>query len=114
MYWKQLEQESDIATLVLESKDLPQVIFKHSTRCSISSVAFNRVQSCEGSADFHMVNVISSRAISNRIADTFGVLHQSPQLLVIHNGKCSYTASHFEISAESIDKQLSLLHNMSS
>lgn len=113
MTWMQLENESDLEALVIKSQDLPQVIFKHSTRCSISALALNRLGSCQMQADFHILNVIANRNLSNLVGEKFGVIHQSPQLLIIDNGKCFFNASHFEISSDIVELQLSLLHNLS-
>lgn len=113
MTWKQLENESDLESLVANSHHAPQIIFKHSTRCSISAVALSRLQSCNATADAYVLNVIANRALSNQIAEQFGVIHQSPQLLIIDNGSCFFDASHFDISSDMVEIQLALLQNIS-
>jgi bacillithiol system protein YtxJ len=104
MNWIPLENEHQLDEIIHKSTDKPQVIFKHSTRCSISSMAKNRLdkkQAPEG-LDFYYLDLIRHRNISNRIASEFNVVHQSPQVLVINNGKCVYDESHSGIMMEEI------------
>jgi bacillithiol system protein YtxJ len=82
----------------------PQVIFKHSTRCSISSMAKGRLERSDvpKEADFYYLDLISYRQLSVRIAEEFHVHHESPQVLVIRNGKCVFDESHYSINMEDI------------
>ena len=102
MNWIALTDYSQINTLVDQSETF--LIFKHSTRCSISSMAFSRF---EREFDFDQVPVlyldlIAYRSISNQLAESFNVLHQSPQVLLIKAKVCLYNASHNAISAAAI------------
>ena len=86
------------------------LIFKHSTRCSISLMAKKKFE-LEGDAipenvPVYYLDLLNYREISNAIADIFQVHHQSPQLLVIKNGECTFEATHSEISAEEAAEQL--------
>ena len=98
--WKNLEQISDLESIALTSKEKTQVIFKHSTTCGISRMVIkmftgdNANLAAEETIDFHYLDLLQHRDISNAIADTFGVIHESPQLLVIKNGKVVTNASH--------------------
>ncbi|MEO5647421.1 MAG: bacillithiol system redox-active protein YtxJ, partial [Chitinophagaceae bacterium] len=87
-----------------QSKSTPQVIFKHSTRCSISSMAKSRLErsSEPENMDFHYLDLIAHRSLSTKIADEFNVYHESPQVLVISNGECIYDESHSGISMDMI------------
>ncbi len=100
---------------IIEINDLsaskPIIIFKHSTRCSISSAALNRfekVYANENAAEMpvYYLDLIKFRDISNLIAQHYQVEHQSPQTLLIQNGKCTHHASHFEIDLEDIKNSL--------
>ncbi|MFT6815843.1 MAG: bacillithiol system protein YtxJ [Sphingobacteriales bacterium] len=105
MNWKILNNISQLQEIVEESNKKPVLIFKHSTRCSVSMMAKRSFQSdYTESLNFtpYYLDLISFRDISNKIADDFGVFHQSPQVLLIENGKCIYNASHGEISIDSI------------
>lgn len=108
MEWKVLRDDNELNEIVKKSETLPQVIFKHSTRCSISSVAKNRLEkaSAPSGADFYYLDIISYRSISNNIAERFMVHHESPQVLVIRNGNCIYDESHMGIRMSDIEAAL--------
>lgn len=106
MDWKELREESELEEIVRSSETKPQVIFKHSTRCSISSVAKGRLERSKvpPGADFYYLDLISYRNISNKIAQIFGIHHESPQILVIKNGECIYDESHMGINMGDIEE----------
>jgi len=104
MNWIPLLNEQQLDEIKLNSSQKPQVIFKHSSRCSISSMAKNRLDrndTPEG-ADFYFLDIINYRNISNKIAKDFNVHHESPQVLVIKKGNCVYDESHSGIDMEDI------------
>ena len=98
--WCQLSKEGDFLDLLNYSYTRPCLIFKHSTRCSISSMALNRIESNEPAQikACYYLDLIKYRSISNKIEVDFQVKHESPQVLVIENGKCIYHTSHNDIS----------------
>ncbi len=107
MQWIPLTDEKQLSDIISQSSQRPQVIFKHSTRCSISGVALQRLQKVtqpEG-MDFYLLDLIAYRSLSNKIAAQFDVEHESPQVLVIKNGTCVYHESHFGISMDEIADQ---------
>jgi bacillithiol system protein YtxJ len=69
-------------------------IFKHSTRCSISSMALNRIDRVEASMPAYFLDLIAHRDISNAIADRYSIEHESPQLLIIQGKKVIFHSSH--------------------
>jgi bacillithiol system protein YtxJ len=83
------------------------LIFKHSTRCSISSMALNRIESAKVQdiviENCYLLDLLSFRNISNQIAVDFDITHASPQILVIKNGKCIFNTSHNNISWNNIE-----------
>jgi len=97
--WFEIESEVDLDQLQKNSFDKPQIIFKHSTRCSISAMAKGRLDSAPDSdaLAFHYLDLIQYRALSNEIADRFHIAHQSPQALLIKNGECVLELSHWDI-----------------
>ena len=109
----------------LEPEKLPEVyqnsgiviLFKHSTRCSISSAALNRLKDfCAESSEevnAYMVDVIQEREISNQISSRLGIRHESPQLIVLKNGKPVYHRSHFEIVKNDLLTQINKLKQLS-
>ncbi len=104
MDWINLQTEEQLSEIIDKSKDIPQVIFKHSTRCSVSSMAKNRLDKREKpqGLDFYYLDLIKFRGISNKIAADFKVTHQSPQVLIIKDGHSVYNESHSGISMEDI------------
>lgn len=108
--WFILKDVQQLEELKKESHQKPVVFFKHSTRCSISSMALNRLESNWQPNTDHVLPVyldlIAYRNISNQLAEDFEVIHQSPQVLVVKNGKCVYNASHNQIDVELIKAQL--------
>lgn len=104
MNWINLTSEDQLHEIKNKSSHKPQVIFKHSTRCSISSVAKNRLDRSivpEG-IDFYYLDLIRHRNVSNRISQEFNVYHESPQVLVIKNGESVYDESHSGINMPEI------------
>jgi bacillithiol system protein YtxJ len=108
MDWIPLDEVSQLDEIIHNSYKAPLVIFKHSTRCSVSSMAKIRLdknQAPEG-IDFYFLDLIKHRDISNKISETFLVHHQSPQVLVIDNGKCIFNESHSGIDFDEIEMTL--------
>ena len=109
MNWIPLQTEKQLTEIRERSAGRPQVIFKHSTRCSISSMAKNRLER-ETPAEnvlFYYLDLIRYRPVSNKIATDFNVHHESPQILLIKNGECTYEESHNGISMQDITQQAS-------
>jgi bacillithiol system protein YtxJ len=108
MNWIALTEQDELAKIKANSGY--SLIFKHSTRCSISLMAKKKLEleseSIPGNVPVYYLDLLNHREISNAIADIFQVHHQSPQLLVIKNGECIFEASHGEISAEEAAEQL--------
>jgi bacillithiol system protein YtxJ len=104
MNWIQLTTLEGLSSIAQKSYDTPQVIFKHSTRCSISSMALNRLgkAASPSNVDFHFLDLIAHRDISNAISEQFNVPHQSPQILLIKNGNCIFHESHSSIYMDDI------------
>ncbi len=108
MIWIDLHTDLQLQQLTDLSKTRPQVIFKHSTRCSISSMAKSRLERSNqlDSADFHFLDLIKHRSLSNKIAEDFAVNHASPQVLLIKNMECVYEESHSGIDMDEIAEQI--------
>jgi bacillithiol system protein YtxJ len=107
MDWKNLTSIDQLETITANSFNTPQVLFKHSTRCSISSMALNRLETSTPPTgiDFYLLDLLQHRDISAAIADKFKVHHESPQVLVIMSGECTYDESHMGISMDEIAAQ---------
>lgn len=113
MNWNVINSDAVLNTIVEESNTQRVLIFKHSTRCSISSMALNRMERSWNESEMqgvspYILDLIAYRSLSNRIAELFDVYHESPQVLVIENGKCIYTASHMGINYASLKQFASI------
>lgn len=111
MNWQPLKSEQEVLDISENlSFSTPCVIFKHSTTCSISAIAKHRMKDfTESNSDgfkFYYLDLLSFRAVSNFIADNFNVVHESPQILIIKDGKCIYHESHLSISSDILINQL--------
>ncbi len=111
MNWIYLTDEDQLQAIKTNSLTKPQVIFKHSTRCSISSMAKSRLERSAQpeEIDFHFLDLIRYRSISNKIVEEFKVYHESPQILLIKNGECIYDESHSGIDMKGIIGQSMVL-----
>lgn len=108
MEWNKLSEIEQLEEINKASFDTPVMIFKHSTRCSISSSAINRVErNWNNEQDDikvkpYYLDLISYRNVSNEIAKKWNIEHQSPQVLIIKNGTCIYTETHMGINYDEI------------
>lgn len=97
--WRNLQQVDQLQEIKSASFLKPQVIFKHSTRCSISTMVLNRLNSGDHpqNVDFYFLDLIAFREVSNAVAEFFGVHHESPQAILIKNGEVVFEESHHAI-----------------
>ncbi|MGK7389626.1 MAG: bacillithiol system redox-active protein YtxJ [Candidatus Cyclobacteriaceae bacterium M2_1C_046] len=109
--WKDLRSTDKLSEIKEKSHEKPVVLFKHSTRCSISSMILSRLQGDwdpeeMADVDFYYLDLIAHRDVSNKIAEEFDVVHQSPQIIVIRNGDVVYHDSHNGISYKALKNNL--------
>jgi bacillithiol system protein YtxJ len=110
MLWHKLTEINQLQEIISISSQQPHenlavLLFKHSTRCSISSMALNRLETKwndDEKIPAYYLDLLNHRNISNEIESLFQIEHASPQVLLIKNGKCFYTSSHSDISANNI------------
>jgi bacillithiol system protein YtxJ len=107
MVWNELKTENELFEWKESSKKTPILLFKHSTRCSISAAAKGRIE--RKWDDKNPMNpkpvyldLIAYREVSNKIASEFKIEHQSPQVLLIKDGVCTYHSSHYDIDYNEI------------
>jgi bacillithiol system protein YtxJ len=106
--WIQLTNQTQLEEAITASHQQDVVLFKHSTRCSISAMALQRLERewpSNNNLKAYFLDLITYRPISNTIAETFDVQHESPQILLIRNGKCSFHTSHGAIRWAAIPLQ---------
>jgi len=109
MNWKNLDNIDELNVIIKDSYSKPQLIFKHSTRCIISKMAlrnFERDFDFEGKAETYYLDLIAFRNVSDKVSDIFNIVHESPQIILIKDGKAVYDESHEGISAAEIQKVL--------
>ncbi|MEX2015910.1 MAG: bacillithiol system redox-active protein YtxJ [Candidatus Hydrogenedentales bacterium] len=104
----ELTSVEDLHKVVEESRGHAVILFKHSTACPISARAARRVHeyveaASETAPPFYLIKVIESRKISDAVATELGVDHESPQILLVRDGKAVWNTSHSSIRAEAID-----------
>jgi bacillithiol system protein YtxJ len=104
MNWIPLQNVTQLDEIQERSSGRPQLIFKHSTRCSTSAVVKGRLDRAEKpeAIDFYYLDLISYRPVSNKVADLFRIDHESPQVLLIRDGQCIYDESHMGITMADI------------
>lgn len=111
MNWNKLSTATQIEELKQLSHEKPVLIFKHSTRCSVSSLSLDRLLRNWKSADEdrvspYFLDLIAHRSLSNQIEKEFGIPHESPQVIILKEGKAIYDNSHYGISYQDIMEQI--------
>lgn len=103
MKWLPLKDQEVFQKIIQESFNHPVFIFKHSTRCSISTMALNRLERQWNEKDytdflFYYLDLLQYRSVSDQIAQEFSIQHESPQLLLIQNGQVKSVLNHSQVS----------------
>jgi bacillithiol system protein YtxJ len=108
---KRLTTLSDVAELddaIAESRERPVLLFKHSRYCGVSCEALDELHAhidrAAGPAAYKMITVQTHRPVSDAAAKRLGVRHETPQALLLRDGKVVWNASHFSITATALDK----------
>lgn len=104
MNWLELIDINQLDNIDQYSINQSVIIFKHSTRCSISNMVKDRFErqwpNQEQHTKIYLLDLLNHRNISNEIASRYQVEHQSPQVVIIKNKLCTYVANHNGISAD--------------
>jgi bacillithiol system protein YtxJ len=111
---KNLEPLHDLESLeaaIAESGDRPVLLFKHSRYCGVSCEALDELQShidgrTGGTAAYKVITVQTHRPISDAVAQRLGIRHETPQAILLRDGKPVWSASHFRITADQLDQIL--------
>lgn len=109
-----LQTVAELTEIKAISHEKPCIIFKHSTRCNISSIAKTRLERDWNFGGDQIpafyIDVLQSRPISNQVASDFAVHHESPQILLIWKGECVFEETHLNIDFEEIKEQIQQLN----
>lgn len=110
MDWIELTSETELDQLIENSFETPQAIYKHSTSCGTSFHVKTMLEEAEvpEGMDFHYLDLLAHRTLSNKVAAHFHVHHESPQILIIKEGKCVYHTSHLAIRMDKIKQYVDL------
>lgn len=106
--WIHLESEDQLDQIVKDSYQKPAIILKHSTTCPISSIAKLRLDQDLNldNVDMYYLDLHRYRSISNKVAELFMIVHESPQVLIIKDGDCIFDESHLAIQVDEIKAEL--------
>lgn len=106
--WNQLTEMETLDEIVEISKNQTVAILKHSTSCGISRMVLRQFEQTydlkEEQLKLYFLDLLNHRDISNKIASRFNVPHESPQLIVIIEGKVVFDASHSGIEAGKLNE----------
>ena len=107
--WSNITSVEMLEEVYSNSENKPNLFFKHSTRCSISSMALNgfeRNWNKESACNLYFIDLIAHRDVSNKLAELSGITHQSPQAIVVLADQIIYSASHSGIDANEIESRI--------
>ena len=98
----EIDDRTTLESLMSDSEQKPVIVFKHSNACSISARAYREMEKVE--ADVNILVVQSAREVSRELANLTGVRHETPQVIVLRDGKAVWNASHFDVQAGAVAK----------
>jgi bacillithiol system protein YtxJ len=101
----------DLDAIFRESERRPVFLLKHSTRCGTSAATFRDVRDFASRRDdeealFAFLEIPADRALADEVAERTGVKHESPQVLVLRDGRAAWHANHWRISKEALARAL--------
>jgi len=99
-----IDNRETLDKLITDSKTKPVIIFKHSNACGISASAYREMEKLEGQVN--LLEVQSARDVSRELADLTGIRHETPQVIVLKDGKAVWNASHFDVKAGAVRQAL--------
>ena len=97
-----IDDRAALDNLITDSKQKPVIVFKHSNACSISARAYREMEKYEGQVN--ILEVQSARDVSRELANLTGVRHETPQVIILRDGKAVWNASHFDVQAGAVAK----------
>jgi bacillithiol system protein YtxJ len=108
-----VHQIGDFETLLAQSTDRPLLLFKHSYTCGTSAEALDELidhlNDKALDARYAIVTVQTHRDVSNAISKRLGVRHETPQALLIQDGRVVWSASHFRVTGDAVERAISAL-----
>lgn len=95
-----IDDQATLENLITDSKQKPVIVFKHSNACSISARAYREMEKVE--VPVNLLVVQSAREVSRELANLTGVRHETPQVILLRDGKAVWNASHFDVQAAAV------------
>src|SRR5829696_4905944 len=107
-----LNDVQSLDAAIAESRERPVLLFKHSRHCGVSCEALDELQShidarVEATVAYKMITVQTHRPVSDAVSQRLGLRHETPQAILLKDGKVVWNASHFRITANQLDQVLS-------
>lgn len=99
-----IDDRTAFDNLISDSKEKPVIVFKHSNACPISARAYREMQKLEDQVN--MIEVQVAPELSRELAAITGVTHESPQVILLRDGKAIWNASHFDVNAATVSQAL--------
>jgi bacillithiol system protein YtxJ len=96
-----IDDHAALENLLVDSTNKPVIVFKHSNACSISARAYREMEQLD---NVNILEVQSARDVSRELASLTGVRHETPQVIVLRDGKAVWNASHFDVTAAGVLK----------
>ena len=98
-----IDDRTALDNLLSDSKQKPVILFKHSNACPISARAYREMEKLE---DVNLLEIQAAPEISREVEKLTGVTHESPQVILLRDGKAVWDASHFDVNAASVSQAL--------
>src|SRR5258705_1515984 len=95
-----ISEKEALENLLTDSRERPVVVFKHSNSCPISAAAYREMENVDG--DVGLIDVLRARDVSRELAELTGVRHESPQVIILRDGKAVWNASHYDVKAGAV------------
>ena len=103
-HFKRINSLEALDELMVRSQKEPVAVFKHSTACPVSSSAYREMQRFPG--EIALIEVQNARDLSHEVGARTGIAHESPQVIILRNGKAVWHASHWKVTAHAVKQAM--------
>jgi bacillithiol system protein YtxJ len=100
----EINTTEQLDSLFEQSNEKPIVLFKHSLTCPISAGVYQEVSNAD--ADINIIIMQKARNVSEAVAEKTGIRHESPQAIILKDGKVVYHAAHYDVTAEDVESNI--------
>lgn len=99
-----IDDRATLQSLISDSKQKTVLVFKHSNACGVSARAYRELQKLEGQVNLLEVQAVPD--LSRELEKLTGVRHETPQVILLRDGRAVWNASHFDVNAASVSQAL--------